>query len=199
MPLNSRDTIDDLTFARRLSDGEPDAVLAFERQYRGMVHHALGRALRKWRPESPVEPEDYVQDFMGFLFNDGGKRLRSYAGRASFSSWLYTVALRYFQRALSQLAKDRRSGDVLAQLPDRGENNPESLATRAHDAARVRRAVQRLSPQDQLYVRLFFVEGLNASEVAKTLGKGTSAVRMKKMRILDGLRKLLDDDEGGTT
>ena len=192
MTLKSRDPKDDLTFARRLSDGEPDAVLDFERQYRGLVRHALGKALRKWRPESPVEPEDYVQDFMGFLFNDGGKRLRSYAGRASFSSWLYTVALRYFQRALSQVAKDRRAGDVLAQLPDRSDSNPEALAARAHAASRVRRAVQELAPQDQLYVRLFFVEGLNASEVAKTLGKGTSAVRMTKMRILEGLRKLLD-------
>jgi RNA polymerase sigma factor (sigma-70 family) len=160
-----------------------------------MVRHALGRALRKWRPESPVEPEDYVQDFMGFLFNDAGKRLRSYAGRASFSSWLYTVALRYFQRAFSQLAKDRRVGDVLSQLPDLGENDPERLASRAHDAARVRNAVQQLGPQEQLYVRLFFVEGLNASEVARTLGKGTSAVRMKKMRILDSLRKILGESE----
>ena len=190
---------DDLTFARRLSDGEPDAVLAFERQYRGMVRHALGRALRKWRPESPVEPDDYLQDFMGFLFSDGGKRLRSFAGRSSFSSWLYTVALRYFQRAFSQLAKDRRSGDVLAQLPDRVENNPERLASVAHDSAQVRAAVQRLPAPDQLYMRLFFVEGLNASEVARTLGKGTSAVRMKKMRILESLRKMLDDELGGAS
>jgi RNA polymerase sigma factor (sigma-70 family) len=174
-------------------------VLAFERQYRGMVRHAMGRALRKWRPESPVEPDDYIQDFMGFLFSDGGKRLRSFAGRSSFSSWLYTVALRYFQRAFSQLAKDRRSGDVLAQLPDRAENNPERLASVAHDSAQVRAAVQRLPAPDQLYMRLFFVEGLNASEVAQTLGKGTSAVRMKKMRILESLRKMLDDELGGAS
>jgi RNA polymerase sigma factor (sigma-70 family) len=194
-----RVTHDDLAFARRLSDGEPDAVLAFERQYRGLVLHALGRALRKWRPDSPVEPDDYAQDFMGFLFSDAGKRLRSFAGRSSFSSWLYTVALRYFQRAFSLLAKDRRTDDVLAQLPDRADNNPERLASLAHASTQVRAAVHRLPAADQLYVRLFFVEGLNASEVARTLGKGTSAVRMKKMRILESLRQMLGDELGGAS
>ncbi len=190
------DERDDLNFARQLSDGEPVAVLRFEARYRRVIHHAFGRACTRWRPEVPVEPEDYVQDFVGFLFEDAGRRLRSYAGRASFGSWLYTVALRYFQRALSRLAKDKRSGAVLTELPDRGDRNPEALAAAALEADRLRAAVAQLSPEEQLCVRLFFVEGLNASEVARTLGKGTSAIRMRKMRILERLRMLLETDEG---
>jgi RNA polymerase sigma factor (sigma-70 family) len=189
------DDRDDLNFARQLSEGEPVAVLRFEARYRRVLHHAFGRACARWRPEVPVEAEDYVQDFIGFLFDDGGRRLRSYAGRANFGSWLYTVALRYFQRALSRLAKDRRSGAVLTELPDRGDRNPESLAAAALDAERLRAAVSQLSADDQLHVRLFFVEGQNASEVARTLGKGTSAVRMRKMRILERLRSLLESPE----
>lgn len=183
---------DDLDFARRLADGEADAVLGFEARYRSVVRHALGCALRRWKPEAPVEPDDQVQDFVGFLLGDGGRRLRSYKGHAAFGSWLYTVALRYFQRALARRARDRRADPlVLTRLPDTGRNNPEALAAAAEDAARVRSAVHGLSAGDQLYVRLFFVEGLNASEVARTLGKGASAVRMRKMRILEKLRKVL--------
>ncbi len=183
---------DDLDFARRLADGEADAVLGFEARYRPVVRHALGRALRRWKPEAPVEPDDQVQDFVGFLLGDGGRRVRSYKGHAAFGSWLYTVALRYFQRALARRARDRRADPaVLTRLPDTGRKNPETLAALAEDAARVRAAVHGLSSTEQLYVRLFFVEGLNATEVARTLGKGASAVRMRKMRILEKLRRVL--------
>lgn len=183
---------DDLDFARRLADGEADAVLGFEARYRPVVRHALRCALRRWNPDAPVEPEDQVQDFVGFLFGDGGRRLRSYKGHAAFGSWLYTVALRYFQRALARRARDRRADPaVLTRLPATARQNPENLAAIAEEAERVRGAVHALAPGDQLYIRLFFVEGLNASEVARTLGKGASAVRMRKMRILERLRAAL--------
>ena len=186
---------DDLAFARALAAGEPPVVLEFERRYRSTARHAVAKALRRWRPDTPVEPEDLVQDFVGFLFSDGGRRLRTYQGRSSFNAWLYTVALRFFQRQLSRHARDQRvKCEVLALLPEQGDS-PEFHAIATQRAARLRASVATLSETDQLYVRLFFVEGLNASEVARTLGKGTSAVRMRKMRILERLRGHLKEGD----
>jgi RNA polymerase sigma factor (sigma-70 family) len=190
----------DLDFARRLAGCDPEALLAFENRYRPVVRHALGTATRRWRPEAACDPEDLVQDFVGFLFLDGGRRLRSYQGKASFGAWLYTVALRYFQRRMARQSKDKRADVVLTRLPDRDGRDPEFAMIAARDAERVREAVRSLAPQDRLFVRLFFVEGLNAGEVARTLGKGASSVRMRKMRLLERLRTLLHepDDVAGT-
>lgn len=188
---------DDVAFARALAEGDAGAILTFEGRYRPVVRHALSCAVRRWQPEAPVEPEDQVQDFVGFLFMDGGRRLRTFEGRASFGAWVYTVALRYFQRQLARRAPDRRAEDVLARLPDRNDRDPEFAAARAQEAQRIRAAVHELPPSDQLYVRLFFVEGLNASEVARALGKGASAVRMQKMRILERLRQALHEPDTG--
>lgn len=186
-------------FARRLADGESDAVLAFEARHRPVIRHALRCALRRWSPDAPVENEDLVQDCVGFLFSDGGRRLRSFKGHAPFGSWLYTVALRYFQRQFARQRHDRRADvAVLTRLPDSGQNNPERLAANAEEAERIRAVVHRLPAADQLYIRLFFVEGLNASEVARTLGKGASAVRMRKMRILERLRRTLTEEDPTT-
>jgi RNA polymerase sigma-70 factor (ECF subfamily) len=184
----------DLAFVAALFEGEHAAVLEFDRRCRPIIRHAFGRAYSRWRPERPVEADDYVQDFIGFLFEDQGRRLRSFAGKSRFTSWLYTVALRYFHRAMSKVARDRRSRAVLTLLPDPQQATPEHDAQVAQDSDALWSAVGRLSPSDQLYVRLFFVEGLNATEVAATLGKGTSAVRMKKMRVMEKLRELLEED-----
>lgn len=185
---------DDLRFVRALASGDGPTVIAFERRYRRVVRHAFETAQRRWRPEVPIEAEDFVQDFVGFLFSDGGRRLGTFSGRSSFGAWLYTVALRFFQRALARRAADRRSDAVLTALPEQGRRSPEHSALVALEADRLREAVRQLPEQDRLYVRLFFVEGLNASEVARTLGKQASAVRMRKMRILERLRETLEAD-----
>ncbi len=186
---------DDLTYARALAQGEPAAVLRFEREDRRVVRHALGRALARWRPETPVEPDDLVQDFVGHLFSDGGRRLRTYQGRSAFRGWLYTVALRFFQRQLARRRHDRRGDEaVLARLPSDAED-PEQAAARGERAAAVRALVASLPAEDQLLVRLFFIDGLNASEVARTLGAGRSATRMRKMRLLERLRAVLEPGE----
>lgn len=184
---------DDLDFARRLAEGDSAAVVAFERRFRPIVRHAFERARSRWRPDAPLEAEDGVQDFVGILLSDGGRRLRSYEGRAAFGTWLYTVALRHFQRAFARARGDRRSAAALTALPDRDGRNPELALMHAEQADRLRQAVHTLGPAEQLFLRLFFVEGLNATEVARTLGQGTSAVRMRKLRLLDRLRSLLGE------
>jgi RNA polymerase sigma factor (sigma-70 family) len=192
----------DLDFARALAAGDAAAVETYERRLRPVVRHAFGAALRRTRPDSPTEPDDFVQDFTGFLFGDQGRKLRGYEGRSPFGSWLYTVAIRYFQRRLFQLCRDRRvspshdadASPLLSRLADRDELGPEHRLAQAQEAERVRTVVQGLSAEERLLVRLFFAEDLNASEVARTLGKGTSAIRMKKMRLLERLRVELEND-----
>jgi len=181
----------ELAYAAALACGEGWAVRVFEVSYRSLVGHALGVALRRWRPEAPVHAEDYVQDFIGYLHLDTGARLRSYQGRSPFGAWLYTVALRYFQRRLSRLAADRRGEAAVVHLTDGELVGAEAQLAAAQEADRLRLVVQGLSAEDRLLVRLFYVEDLNAAEVARTLGKGPSAVRMKKMRLLARLRGLL--------
>ena len=190
-PENRPPELADLAFAEALAAGDSEALRGFEARCRPLAGHALGVALRRWRPESPVAPEDLLQDFVGFLFVDGGARLRSYQGRSPFGAWLYTVALRYFQRRLARLSGDRRSEIVLAHLPEREDCNPEHQLAASQEAERVRAVVNGLSADERLLVRLFYVEDLNAQEVARTLGKGASAIRMKKMRLLERLRGLL--------
>ena len=145
-----------------------------------------------------MRADDFVQDFIGHLFSDGGRRLRTFSGRARFTSWLYTVALRYFQRALSQMAHDKRSEVSLESAVGTDHGTPEDHAIIAAEAALIRSLVGTLSMEEQLLIQLFFIDGLNATEVARTLNSGTSAVRMRKKRILEKLRLALQEHPRGT-
>ena len=183
---------DDLAFARALSDGEATAVLEFDSTYRPVIRHAFSKAYARWRPDQPVEADDYVQDCIGFLFDDQGRRLRTYSGRARFTTWLYTVALRYFQRQFSRLVRERRSRVQLSLVPDVDSTTPEDEVGRIESAAIVKDTVKSLPEQEQLLLKLFYVDGLNATDVALATGQSKSAVRMRKMRILDKLRVFLE-------
>lgn len=185
---------DDLAFARALSDGESTAVLEFDARYKDMLRHAFSRAQKKWTQVGGANAEDAVQDFIGFLFDDQGRRLRTYKGNARFSTWLYTVALRYFQRHLSREARRPQHSSHLHLVPDEQTGNPESLALQAEFNRRLEAAVYTLGPDEQLLIKLFYFDGLNATEVASMTGLNRSAVRMRKMRCLEKLRDALVGD-----
>ncbi|MEE2757779.1 MAG: sigma-70 family RNA polymerase sigma factor [Myxococcota bacterium] len=195
--MNSENSAsDDLAFARALSDAEATAVLEFDSKYRPVILHAFNRAFARWRPSQPVEADDYVQDFIGFLFDDQGRRLRTYSGRARFTTWLSTVALRYFQRQFSKRSRDRRGHVTLALVPDLDTVTPEDHAAQVQSVSMLKQAIAGLPEHEQLCLKLFYVDGLNATDVALATGQSKSAIRMRKMRILDKLRVLLEDGGG---
>ena len=182
---------DDLAFARALSDGESTAVLEFDARYKDMLRHAFSRAQRRWSQVGGPHMEDAVQDFIGFLFDDQGRRLRTYKGNARFSTWLYTVALRYFQRRLARESRRPHQAPNLHLVPDEHTDNPESLAIQSDFNRRLQIALHALGPDEQLLIKLFYFDGLNATEVASMTGLNRSAVRMRKMRCLEKLKMAL--------
>ena len=79
-------------------------------------------------------------------------------------------------------------------MPDEQTGNPESLALQAEFNRRLEAAVYTLGPDEQLLIKLFYFDGLNATEVASMMGLNRSAIRMRKMRCLEKLRDALAGD-----
>ena len=57
----------------------------------------------------------------------------------------------------------------------------------AQRAARVREMIGQLPPKDQVFVQLFYFQGLPIEEVAETIGITTNAAYVRKMRLHDKL------------
>ena len=94
------------------------------------------------------------------------------------------------------MAHDKRSEASLESAA--GRTMTPRNAILAGEATLVRSLVGTLSMEEQLLIQLFFIDGLNATEVARTLNSGTSAVRMRKKRILEKLRLALQEHPRGT-
>src|SRR5947209_8924881 len=84
--------------------------------------------------------------------------------------------------SLEDLMPDRQ---VLERLSGDGTINPESLAIRSEEAARLRQAIQRLPPQYRIVLVLRDMEGLTDEEVAEITGlrPGTVRVRLHRARL----------------
>ncbi len=75
-------------------------------------------------------------------------------------------------------------------VPDE-RNDPHAQAELAEEARRLRKAIARLSPDQQQVVVLKFLEEMTNAEVAKILNKPEGAIKSLQHRALDNLREWL--------
>jgi RNA polymerase sigma-70 factor (ECF subfamily) len=104
----------------------------------------------------------------------------------------------YLYRIAHNLVIDyvRRHPAVLEALPDTipdEQSDPLRLAELHDERRRLRRAIARLTPDQQQVIVLKFLEEMSNAEVAVILHKPEGAVKALQHRALDNLRLLLGD------
>ncbi len=102
----------------------------------------------------------------------------------------------YLYRTAHNLIVDyvRRNPTALAPLDEalaHESNDPARLAELEAERNRLRRAIARLSPDQQQVIVLKYLEGLSNAEIGKVLDKPEGAVKALQHRALDALRLML--------
>lgn len=161
----------------RARDSQPDAWESiYRRIYPGLLAYARRRLPSREQADDAVS-ETMLRAFHGisrFAWRDGG-----------FDAWLFGICRNVVLE--SQRAR-MRYADV--PVPDSVDSRPGPLDVVVADeeAAGVRAAFARLSPDDQEVLELRVIGGLDAKAVAAVLGKRPGAVRMAQSRALVKLR-----------
>jgi len=187
--------------------GDADARRQLVEEYTGIVSYGVTVIFQQFgRPCRREEIEDLCQDVFLALFDQDARKLRQYQGRngCSLASWIRVVAnrltidrLRREGRTVSlDDPKSTESARIRESQPD-GTPGPEPRAEEAQRAARVREMIGQLPPKDQVFVQLFYFQGLPIEEVAETIGITTNAAYVRKMRLHEKLRKLVAGPFGG--
>ena len=179
--LNTADEIE------RLVSDCPRAWRTFHAEYSNVVTVAIRRVAGRFGRvlSSDATEEIYAAFWLELLRRDKHK-LRSFDPERgiALTSWIRMLATR---TAYDHLRKARRANDNFTPLcdvePVSQAPNPEKATTTRQAAGRVMMLCQRLSERDQEFVRLYYQDEMEPSEIASELSIQTKTVYTKNHKI----------------
>ncbi len=115
------------------------------------------------------------------------KRLASLRQPERIRSWLVAISANE-ARQLVRRAKRRQVIEISERPPE-----PVSDPAAWIDVVDLERALSRLKPDERSLLALRYVSGLDSTDIAEQLGMSASGVRSRLSRLVDRLRKDLDD------
>jgi len=115
------------------------------------------------------------------------KRLASLRQPERIRSWLVAISANE-ARQLVRRAKRREIVEI-SSLPPEPVNDPADSI----DVVDLERALARLKPDERGLLALRYVNGLDSTDIAEQLGMSASGVRSRLSRLVERLRKDLDD------
>jgi RNA polymerase sigma-70 factor, ECF subfamily len=179
-----------------------ERTLAGEREaYRVLVerHSAYVYRLAYRMTGNKEDAEEVVQE----AFLRAYQKLQQFAGNANFGTWVYRIAANY---AIDRL-RQRKNEDSRREQPQRvGEGEPETdplsevkdaapsperLAGSAQLAAKMREALDTLTPAERTAIVMRHWDGCGIEEIAAVLKSNTSAAKNTVFRAVQKLRLAL--------
>lgn len=174
---------DDRQLVALAQNGDPEAFAQLVGRYQKMVYNlALGKT------GSHHDAEEVTQT----AFLKAWQSIRSFQGKAAFSSWLYRLTA----NAAIDLLRQRRGPALSLDYPGLppladGDPGPEEASLAAERRRLLWQAIDRLPEAQRTPLVLREMEGLSYREIARALDleEGTVKSRLARARLL--LRQLL--------
>jgi RNA polymerase sigma-70 factor (ECF subfamily) len=181
----------DEAIVRRVCDGEGEAFRELVDRYAPLVF-----AIARRYSDDADEVEDLAQD----VFVSAYSGLGGFRGEASFSSWLYRIAVNRCRDQIKSAWGGRRSldeADLNSALEVRASSGrpvtPEEELERRERASRLRWALGELVPEYAVPLLLKYEQDLSYEEIARRLGSTVGALKVRVHRAKNALRELLED------
>jgi len=139
-----------------------------------------------------VHQKEDAEDITQEVFVKAFQSLDRYAGRSSFSTWLFRIAI---HTSLNELKRRKRrtlwsmTADML-QLPSTNKDPEQKLAEKT-EQDQIRRAIDRLPEKQRMAFILSRYEELPQREVALIMEISEGAVEQLLLRARDNLKKTL--------
>lgn len=190
--------MDDQQIINRILKGDIAQYSALVNKYQGMVYRTCIGFLHHRE-----DAEDVTQDVFVKAFG----AIRSFKGDASFSTWLYRIAVNESLTFLRRRQRDRYlhrlgswigfSNDAEVKQVERmanSEPDPESVMIKDEQTQWVNRLIDELPERQRIAFTLSRYGDLSQSEVAQTMGLTEGAVESLLQRAKLNLRKKLSVD-----
>lgn len=173
-PVHDLFSAQDRELLRRCLANAPDAWDRFVDRYAGLIAFVVERtAGHRGIRLSTSDRDDLVADVLVEIVRNDAAVLRSYAGRASFPSYLTVVARRIAVRSLVRSARARQTVAADgANQPAAGQGHAAEIA----DREEIETLLGRLDPASAQLVRLHHLEGRSYGEISRITGMPLGSV-----------------------
>jgi RNA polymerase sigma-70 factor (ECF subfamily) len=158
--------------------GDATAFEALVRNHQQMIH-----ALTFRMTGSPADAEDLAQE----AFIRAHEQLDAFSGRAKFSTWLYSIAVRACLNWRRDEARRFRAHAGCAEEMISQHSAGETISAENETAKEAQAALMRLPAKQRAAIVLTIYDGLNHAEAAKILGCPETTI---SWRVFAAKRKL---------
>lgn len=177
-------TLTDEQIVVRVCAGEVALFEHLMRRHNPRVYRAARAILRD---------EDEAEDVMQDAFVRAYEHLRTFDGRARFSTWLTRIAV---HEALARVRRGKRSAALDSHvgeqwMANRSDSSPEQHLSEAEVRAALEAAVAKLPDEFRSVFVLRAVEGLSGAETAECLSIPEETVKTRLHRARARLQQLL--------
>ena len=194
--------MDDLHLIERCIAGDNEAWQLFLERHGSLLYGTITTLLAKFSISEPNVAEDIFESVIEKLLAGDCAALREFRSNSKFSTYLVAISR---NKTYDHIRAMKRRPTVSISTPisgsDQGEEEDlERLLASDFDLDRdleVRLTLERmlgdLPAQDQLILRLYYVEGLRDGEIGELLNLTADAVSARKSRALKRLRARVGD------
>lgn len=178
----------------RCLGGDTRAWNEFLVRYRSLVERSVRFTFFRSIYRIPhADVENVVQDLLARLYEQGGRRLRSFEGRCSVESWLKSLSVRY---TLNFIRDEKRRGRYgggetgdLSLLPS--DEGPVSTPEEREEVRRLDAVLDSLAPLQRTVLKMFYYDGQSYRQISQTLGIPVPTLGSLITRARSRLRQML--------
>ena len=168
--------LEETHYIKRILDGETALFSAFLEQYSHQVFSLIVKII-----PCREEAEELTQD----TFLKAFRKLDSFKGNSSFSTWLYRIA---YNTAISAMRKKKVFYPVFdeRQFQNIPDQSVDALLNHEEDESligKLEEAVEKLKPEERVVVALYYQEDRSVAEIASVMQITPENVKAKLFRI----------------
>jgi RNA polymerase sigma-70 factor, ECF subfamily len=191
--------ISDATAVERTLAGERDAYRVLVERHSKSLYRLAFRMTGNSHDAEEVVQEAFLRAY---------QKLRQFAGNANFGTWVYRIAAKYaIDRVRQRKSDDARREvsakpaegqlelDPVARLQDQ-RPSPERLAGNVELAAKMKEALEALSPAERTAIVMRHWDGCAIEEIAEVLKSNSNATKNTVFRAVQKMRRALESYAG---
>lgn len=173
----------DADIVHAVLDGRKELYGLLVRRYQDEIYRHAERMVGR-----PDEAADIVQA----AFLKGFESLSSCRNPARVGGWLFRIASNQCKDYLKNRRRDNLRLDDMNALESE-DGDPENAVEQVQLGDRIRRALDRLAPEQREAFVLKHLEGLSYEEMSERLDSSVSALKMRVHRAREELQGLLEE------